>query len=99
MERLKTDELLINTVGLIEAVLLIITLFYDFSSGSKSEILKILTGSILIVFGIGLFVILLTVLKDERSSIYFLGYPFAIWMIMIGIFEVLRIQKPNTKNG
>lgn len=92
-ERLKTDEILINTLGLIEAFLLLITLAEDFSSNSKFKILKIITGIIMTVFGIGLIIILLTVSKGSQSEFYILGYPFGLWMILIGIFDILRIKK------
>lgn len=94
LERLKTDELLICLLGLAEAVLLIITLFNDFSSTPKYQMVKMIAGGILVLLGIGLFVTLLTVSKGSRSDLYFLGFPFSIWMILIGIFDLLRIEKP-----
>lgn len=94
LERLKTDELLMNLLGLIVAILLIITLFNDFSSTSKFGIVKMIAGGLLFLLGIGLFVLLFTVSEGSRSNLYFLGFPFAIWMILIGIFDLLNIEKP-----
>lgn len=94
MKRLTTDEVLVNTVCLIEALLLIVTLVDDFSPIPKFKTLKIVTGIILLLLGIGLFVVLLTISKGGRSDIYFLGFPLAIWIMLIGLFEMYRIPKP-----
>lgn len=89
--RLSFDELVVNLLILLEAILLGITVFQDFSN--KPNNLKIITGTILILFGTGLFIFLLTVSEGSQSSIYILGYPLSIWMALIGIFEVLKIKK------
>jgi hypothetical protein len=93
--RLRAEEFALNLLGLIEAILLIITLFQDFSSNSNLNILKIITGILLTLFGIGLFIVLLTISKGGQSDLYFLGFPFAIWMILIGVFDLLRINKTS----
>lgn len=98
-ERLKTDEILINTLGIVEAVLLLITLAEDFSTTLKFKILKIITGIIMIIFGIGIIIILFTIPKGSQSEFYILGYPFGLWMILIGIFDILRIEKVTVNNG
>lgn len=89
--RLSFDEPVVNLLILLEAILLGITVFQDFSN--KPNNLKIITGTILILFGTGLFIFLLTVSEGSQSSIYILGYPLSIWMALIGIFEVLKIKK------
>jgi hypothetical protein len=75
---LRPHEFLINFIGFIEGVLLIATLFQDFSSNPKFGILKIITGILMILFGIGILIALLTVSEGSRSDAYILGYPFSI---------------------
>ena len=93
--KLRTPEFAVNFAGLLEAILLGITLVHDFSK-SNFKYLKIITGSVLIVFGIGLFLVLITASKGTLNDASFLGYPFLIWMILIGIFDLLRIEKTTT---
>lgn len=93
-ERLKTDEKLFNSLVLIEAILLLVTSVVDFTSTLKFRILKIITGIILVIFGVGLIIILLSISKISQSDLYVLGYPFGLWLILIGIFDILRIKKP-----
>lgn len=90
--KLRTAELTVNFIGLLEAILLGITFAHDFTK-TNLKYLKIVTGIVLILAGIALFIVLMTVSKGSRSDFYFLGYPLAIWMILIGLFDVLRIKK------
>jgi len=92
--RLSTLEASVNLIGLIEAILLIFTIFHDFSSDSKFNSLKIITGALVLLSGIALFIALLTVSEGSQSDAYIVGYPFSIWMIAIGVFDLLRIVKP-----
>ena len=92
---LRINEILVNLLGFIEAILLIITLRYDFLSDLKSNYLKEIGGIILIIFGIVLFVVLLFfVPKGSRNNFFELGYPFSLWMILVGIFDFLKIRNP-----
>jgi uncharacterized membrane protein len=91
--QLGAEETAINLLALVEALLLTVTLFGDFSATAKFGILKIITGVLLIVFGIGLLVVLLTVGKGSQSSVYMLGFPFAAWMVLMGLFDVFRVKK------
>ena len=95
-ERLKIDELIANVLGLIEAILLVFTLFYDFSSRSDGAVLKIISGALLILFGIGLFLILLTISEGSQGDLYLLGFPFAIGLILVGLFDLSRVRKPGS---
>lgn len=95
-ERLKIDELIANVLGLTEAILLVFTLFYDFSSGSDGRVLKIISGALLILFGIGLFLILLNISEGSQGDFYLLGFPFAIWLILVGFFDLSRVRKPSS---
>lgn len=88
-------ELTVNIVGLIEAFLLMATLSQDYYFLKKFFFLKIIAGSILILFGIGLFTYLLTVSEGSENAFYFLYYPLALWMIFTGGFDLLQVRKPT----
>jgi len=93
---LRTEELWTNLIGLFEAVLLGIILIQEFLIKSKPKFLRTIAGIILILFGIGLLVALIYVSEGSRSNFYILGYPFAIWMILTGIFDTMRIERVDT---
>lgn len=90
---LKTPELIVNLLGLIEAFLLMATLSQDFFFLKKFYFLKTIAGSFLILSGMALIIYLSTVSEDSQSTYYLLGFPFGIWLILIGFFDLLRIQK------
>ena len=90
---LRTNELLVNLIALVEVVLLLIITIQEVFTKSSSNIVRFIAGVLLAVSGIIIFVVLLSVSEGSRSTFYFLGFPFAIWMLLIGIFDALKIQK------
>ena len=90
---LKTSELAVNLLGLIEAFLLMATLSQDYFFLKKFYFLKTIAGGILILSGIALFIFLLTISEGSQSAYYLLGYPFSIWLILIGLFDLMQIKK------
>lgn len=92
---LRTDELVINWLAVIEGILLTISLAHDFGS-ARLGWLKIITGTILFVGGVALMVTLFGLEKGERSEAYALGFPLTLMMIFTGLFEVLHLQKQKT---
>ena len=91
--KLRSEEIIINTFGLVEAILLLITLVADFSASLRFKGIKVLTGVVLIVFGLGLIITLLIIAKGSQSDFYMLGYPFGFWMMLIGLFDLLNIKR------
>lgn len=86
-------ELALSIVGLIEAFLLMATLSQDYYFLKKYYFLKIIAGSILILFGISLFTYSLTVSEGSQSAFFFWYYPLSVYLILIGLFDVLRVKK------
>lgn len=86
-------ELTINLTILFTSILLIVTLFHDFSSHLKLNVLKTITGCLLIILGIALFIFLLNVPKNSRSSIYYWGFLLSIWTVLTGIFDLSKISR------
>ncbi|MBI1267243.1 MAG: hypothetical protein GC193_07425 [Cryomorphaceae bacterium] len=93
--RLGGAELGINFLAFVEALLLIITVIQDFTS--KLNVIKVVSGVLMMLFGIALFGVLLTVSSGGQSAIYMLGYPFSLWMILIGMFDLLRVKRADQK--
>lgn len=92
---LRTNEFLYNFIILIEALLLGVSLISDFDLKINFNILKKIAGFLLTLFGLFLLIFLITLSNGSRSEYFMLGYPFSIWIIMIGIFEFLNIKKEN----
>lgn len=93
-------ELLVNTLGVIEGILLLVTLLHDFSSNPdfNLNILKTITGFTLSLFGLALAIVLLSISKGSQSEFYSLGFPLAGWMLLVGIFDLHRINR-HKKTG
>jgi hypothetical protein len=91
--QLNAQETFVNSLGLIEGILLIITLIHDFSTITL-KYLKIVTGSLLIIGGITMFFVLSGVSKGSEAPLFFLGYIMAIIIIMIGVFDLYYLDKP-----
>lgn len=96
-ERLKPIELAVNLSCLALAILLIITFFNDFSTSTSAGFLKTISGILMILFGLALITILITISKGSQSDFYFLGYPFALWIGLIGIFEISKVKRKNNE--
>ena len=84
-------ELGVNFLAFVEAILLIITVIQDFTA--KGSFIKVISGALMMLFGMALFGVLLTVSKGGQSGIYAFGYPVSLWMILIGLFDLLRIKR------
>jgi len=93
IQNLNSQEFLVNSLGLAEAILLLITLIHDFST-TNLKYLKIISGIFLIIGGILLFSVLMSASKGSRNDFFFLGYVLAIIIFMIGIFDILHLEKP-----
>lgn len=92
---LRSDELAINWLAVIEGILLTISLAHDFGS-TRLGWLKIITGTILFVGGVALMVTLFGLEEGERSEAYAIGFPLTLLMIFTGLFDVLRLEKKKT---
>ena len=89
---LRPTELLVNWVAVIEALLLLVSLFHDFGS-ARLPWLKIIVGFIMFAGGVALLVTLLGLPEGERSEAYALGFPLTILMIMTGLFDMLNLNR------
>ncbi len=90
---LRPNELLVNLISLVEVILLLVISLQEIFTKSSNKLIRLIAGIILAVSGIIIFVVLLSVSKGSRSPFYFLGFPFAVWMFLIGIFDSFNIQK------
>ena len=79
--RMGGAELGVNFLAFVEAILLIITVIQDFTA--KGSFIKVISGALMMLFGMALFGVLLTVSKGGQSGIYAFGYPVSLWMILI----------------
>lgn len=94
---LRTEELLYNFILFLEGILLAITLKDSFSLSSDLSNLRKLSGSILVLFGVGLIVFLFTLSKGSRNDYYELGFLLSLWILLLGIYDVLGIKKIENK--
>ena len=94
---LRTEELLYNFILFLEGILLAITLKDSFSLTSDLSNLRKFSGSVLVLFGIGLIIFLYTLSKGSRSDYYELGFLLALWILLLGIYDVLGIKKIENK--
>lgn len=94
---LQTEELLYNFILFLEGILLAITLKDSFSLTSDLSNLRKLSGSVLVLFGIGLIIFLSTLSKGSRNDYYELGFLLALWILLLGIYDVLGIKKIENK--
>ncbi|MBS3913372.1 MAG: hypothetical protein KG003_02645 [Bacteroidetes bacterium] len=92
---LRTEELVVNLLVLLELVILVITITQDLTIKSNYNFLKIISGILLIVSAIAFFIVLLRISGRHRSDLYYWGYPFVLWIFLIGIFELLRVRRNN----
>lgn len=89
--RLSGLELGANMLLMVQAILMVITVVHDLSG--KANLLKVVSGVLMIIIGLSILVVLLTVSKGGRSEVYFFGFPFTAWIVMIGIFDAMKIKR------
>lgn len=90
---LQTEEKIVNVFALIEGALLLITLVKDFKPRTSMSLFKVICGGIMGSMAMGLLIVLLTVSEGARSSAYIFGYPMALWMLGVGIFDMLQVKR------
>lgn len=87
---LTVTEKMANYVGIIYALLLILDMILSLN-GNYSKFLKYTTGSISIMLGIIIFVLLINV-KVISIPVTVI---FVIWIILLGLFDLLIIKKKS----
>ena len=96
-ENLEGMDLAVNIFFLIISLLLVITLFPSLTSNISA--IRSVTGGSLILFGLTFLVIILIGSNDTLKDLYLFSFIFCFWIIMIGFFDVLRINKTTANNG
>lgn len=89
---LRIEEFFYTLFLFFEGIVLAITLKEVFVKNADLLGLRKLSGSILILFGLGLMIFLLTLSKGSRNDFYEMGLLLSIWMFLVGIFDVLGIK-------
>ncbi len=90
---LKIEELLYTLFLFFEGIILAITLKEVFVKNADLSGLRKLSGGILILFGIGLIIFLLSLSKGSRNDLYGIGLFLSLWMFLTGIYDVLGVKK------
>jgi hypothetical protein len=90
---LKIEELLYTLFLFFEGIILAITLKEVFVKNADLSGLRKLSGGILILFGIGLMIFLLTLSKGSRNDLYGLGLFLSLWILLVGIYDILGVKK------
>ena len=76
-----------------EGIILAITLKEVFVKNADLSGLRKLSGGILMLFGLGLMIFLLTLSKGSRNDLYGLGLFLSLWMFLAGIYDILGVKK------
>jgi hypothetical protein len=90
---LNTEEFFYTLFLFFEGIILAITLKEVFVKNADLSGLRKLSGGILILFGIGLMIFLLTLSKGSRNDLYGMGLFLSLWMFLTGIYDVLGVKK------
>jgi len=90
---LKIEELFYTLFLFFEGVILAITLKEVFVKNADLSGLRKLSGGILMLFGLGLMIFLLTLSKGSRNDLYGLGLFLSLWMFLAGIYDILGVKK------
>lgn len=89
----KIEELFYTLFLFFEGVILAITLKEVFVKNADLSGLRKLSGGILMLFGLGLMIFLLTLSKGSRNDLYGLGLFLSLWMFLAGIYDILGVKK------
>ena len=90
---LKIEELFYTLFLFFEGIILAITLKEVFVKNADLSGLRKLSGGILMLFGLGLMIFLLTLSKGSRNDLYGLGLFLSLWMFLTGIYDILGVKK------
>lgn len=90
---LNNEEFFYSIFLFFEGIILAITLKEVFVKNADLSGLRKLSGGILMLFGLGLMVFLLTLSKGSRNDLYGLGLFLSLWMFLTGIYDVLGVKK------
>lgn len=95
---LKIEELFYTLFLFFEGIILGITLKEVFVKNADLSSLRKLSGCILMLFGLGLIIFLLTLSKGSRNDLYELGLFLSLWMFLTGIYDILGVKKEDKIN-
>jgi len=90
---LNIEELFYTLFLFFEGIILAITLKEVFVKNADLSGLRKLSGGILMLFGLGLMIFLLTLSKGSRNDLYGLGLFLSLWMFLTGIYDILGVKK------
>ena len=90
---LNTEEFFYTLFLFFEGIILAITLKEVFVKNADLSGLRKLSGGILMLFGLGLMIFLLTLSKGSRNDLYGLGLFLSLWILLVGIYDVLGVKK------
>lgn len=90
---LNTEEFFYTMFLFFEGIILAITLKEVFVKNADLSGLRKLSGSILMLFGLGLMIFLLTLSKGSRNGYYEMGLFLSLWMFLTGIYDILGVKK------
>ena len=90
---LNTEEFFYTMFLFFEGIILAITLKEVFVKNADLSGLRKLSGGILMFFGLGLLIFLLTLSKGSRNDLYGLGLFLSLWMFLAGIYDILGVKK------
>ena len=90
---LNTGEFFYTLFLFFEGIILAITLKEVFVKNADLSGLRKLSGGILILFGLGLMIFLLTLSKGSRNDLFGLGLFLSLWMFLAGIYDILGVKK------
>ena len=90
---LNTGEFFYTLFLFFEGIILAITLKEVFVKNTDLSGLRKLSGGVLLLFGIGLMIFLLTLSKGSRNDYYEMGLFLSLWLFLVGIYDVLGIKK------
>lgn len=90
---LNTGEFFYTLFLFFEGIILAITLKEVFVKNTDLSGLRKLSGGVLLLFGLGLMIFLLTLSKGSRNDLYGLGLFLSLWMFLAGIYDILGVKK------
>ena len=87
--KLRTEELLANLVAVLYFIIMIYNSFLDFSGNNHNKLLKYISGSISIIIGVIILILLFTVKVVSIPA----AFIFIIWIVLLGLFDILLIKR------
>ena len=93
MGRLNNMELLVNFSFFIYLILLSIIFVREVRKTEQNRTIKLIAGVYSLIAGIGLATSLFIVGNSKNPAMGFVGLVFSVWLIMIGIFDIVMMRK------